>query len=216
MFTGIIEGLGKISKIDGNGKEIRFKISPKFEINDYKRGESIAVNGVCLTVESFGDSFFNCYASKETVDSTSFSGLKINSVVNLERAMKVGDRFGGHIVSGHVDGTAEITNIENANSSIRYTIKISKDLEKFVVAKGSITLDGISLTINKCEKDIIDVNIIPETQGATNIKNWKIGDKINIETDMIGKYVYKNLSAKNETKKESITTDFLMKNGFVD
>lgn len=215
MFTGLVQGLGTISNINKSNKEIVFKISPNFSIIDYKKGESIAVNGVCLTVENFDKNSFQAYASFETVKSTNFSFLKQGSTVNLERALKIGDRLGGHLVSGHIDGTAEIINIESADSSIKYTIKLENEHINHVIAKGSIALDGISLTINKCENDIIDVNIIPQTQIETNIKNWAIGTKINIETDMIGKYVYKNMQNTKKTNQSNITQDFLLTNGFL-
>ena len=215
MFTGIIQGLGKIGHIKKSASDIYLKIYPEFEINDYQKGESIAVNGVCLTVESFDNNSFNTFASSETLNKTNLNKIKTGSKVNLERAIRANDRLGGHLVTGHIDGVAIIQNIINEGSSIKLTFKISSDIIPFIVAKGSVCLDGISLTINHCCDDLFDVNIIPETQTTTTIKNWQIGDNINIETDIIGKYVYKNLCSQAILSKSNITPDFLKQNGFM-
>ncbi|MCK5295755.1 MAG: riboflavin synthase [Alphaproteobacteria bacterium] len=211
MFTGIIQGQGKIQGIESLNNQARLRISPMFDITDYQQGESIAINGVCLTVEKYGKDWFEVYVSHETLKITNLGELKPASTVNLERAMLANSRFGGHIVSGHIDCTAKIESIRSEGISTVYRLKFPSEFSNMVVPKGSITLDGISLTVNKCDKNFLEVNIIPETKTTTTINNWKTGSKINTETDLIGKYVIKNLQ---NTTKQPITMNFLKENGF--
>jgi riboflavin synthase len=221
MFTGLIQGKGSIAKAENRGKETRFTVTAP-EIKDYAKGESIAINGVCLTVETYSDSWFSCYASKETMDCTNLGNLKPGSKINYERALAMGDRLGGHIVSGHVDCIASVESVRAAGESKIYRIKFPAEHGPFVVPKGSIGLDGISLTVNDCGSDFLEVNIIPETQDQTTISDWKPGYRVNMETDVIGKYVQRMLgpwtgktaSAKSESAESKLTMDFLKKNGF--
>ncbi|GAB1408932.1 riboflavin synthase [Desulfovibrionales bacterium] len=215
MFTGIIQGIGHIVDIKRHGKETRLTIRPAFSWAAYERGESIAVNGVCLTVETFGADWFTAYASAETMAVTNLGTLRSASPVNLERALAMGDRLGGHIVSGHVDCLAEVTAIQPAGESRQYTLTFPHAFAPQVIVKGSVALDGISLTVNDCGPEYLAVNIIPATQQETTISTWTPGQRVNMETDIIGKYVQKMLGpwAPGPTA-SAITLDFLRENGF--
>ncbi|NDV20772.1 riboflavin synthase [Pseudodesulfovibrio sp. JC047] len=219
MFTGLVLGMGRIEAADNRGTETRFRIKAMFDLRDIEAGESIAVNGVCLTVEIFGDNWFTCYASGETLSVTSLGGLKIGSTVNLERALAMGDRFGGHIVSGHVDCLAHVAEIRPSGQSKIYKLSFDAAHGKYVIPKGSITLDGISLTVNDCAPTWLEVNIIPETQKVTTIAGWIPGTVVNMETDVIGKYVERMVTpwvgeTAKDTSKTGITMEYLRKNGF--
>lgn len=219
MFTGLVLGMGSIEAADNRGKETRFRIRALFELSDIQLGESIAVNGTCLTVETFGQGWFTAYASRETMSVTNLGELTTGSTCNLERALAVGDRMGGHIVSGHVDCVAEVVSVRPAGDSKVYRLGFDASHGKYVIPKGSVTLDGISLTVNQCEKNWLEVNIIPETQKTTTISEWKPGRRVNMETDVIGKYVERMVmpwtdSPGKESKESAITMEFLAKNGF--
>ncbi len=224
MFTGIILGQGKVLSIESMGSETRFRISPCFALTDYVTGESIAINGVCLTVETHGTNWFWAYASTETLSCTTLGFLRIGSLVNLERALLSSGRLGGHIVSGHVDAIATVDTVRPAGLSRVYRLAFPPKLGCLVVPKGSVALDGISLTVNHCGADFLEVNIIPETQKITTILHWTPGAQVNMEADIIGKYVQRMLapwhgSAPNNTEAENIPTsaltmDFLRKHGF--
>jgi riboflavin synthase len=218
MFTGIIQGLGRVAGMDRSGGETRFKIRPDFALTDYALGESIAVNGVCLTVETFGTGWFTAYASGETMSVTNLGALGISSVVNIERALAVGDRLGGHIVSGHVDCLAEVLSVRQAGQSRIYRLGFPAPYSAQVIPKGSVALDGISLTVNDCGQGFLEVNIIPATQRETTISDWTQGRRINMETDVIGKYVQRMLDPWSEGRPKgtpsAITPDFLKEHGF--
>lgn len=218
MFTGIIQGLGRIAAMDRRGGETRFTVRPEFTLTDYDLGESIAVNGVCLTVETFGAGWFTAYASMETMSVTNLGDLRVSSAVNLERALALGDRLGGHIVSGHVDCLAEIESIRQAGQSRIYRLGFPAAQSPQVIAKGSVALDGISLTVNDCGQGYLEVNIIPATQRETTISEWEQGRRVNMETDVIGKYVQRMLGPWNEGRTQAassaITPDFLKEHGF--
>lgn len=218
MFTGLVQGKGRVERVEARGNETRFTIAAS-GIDDYEKGESIAINGVCLTVETFTSSWFSCYASGETMSLTNLGKLKPGSPINYERAMAMGDRFGGHIVSGHVDCLAKVESVRPEGESRIYRINFPESQGKFVVPKGSVALDGISLTVNDCGRDYLEVNIIPETQQQTTISQWSPGYEINMETDVIGKYVQRMMlpwsSDSNEVSdKGGLTMDFLRENGF--
>ena len=219
MFTGLVMGMGRIDAADNRGAETRFRITPLFNLSDIEPGESIAVNGVCLTVETFGDNWFTCYASRETMSVTSLGDLRVGSTANLERAMAMGDRFGGHIVSGHVDCLAEVAEVRPAGESKIYRLAFDAANGRYVIPKGSVALDGISLTVNACAPTWLEVNIIPETQKATTISGWTPGRKVNMETDIIGKYVERMVAPwgggdSAAEKKSGITMDYLREHGF--
>jgi len=218
MFTGIIQGLGRVAAMDRRGSETRFTVRPDFALTDYALGESIAVNGACLTVETFGAGWFTAYASGETMSVTNLGALGVSSAVNLERALAMGDRLGGHIVSGHVDCLAEVLSIRQVGQSRIYRVGFPASYSTQVIAKGSVALDGISLTVNDCGQGYLEVNIIPATQRETTISDWAQGRRINMETDVIGKYVQRMLEPWDEGRStgasSAITPDFLKEHGF--
>jgi len=218
MFTGLVQGMGRVEAVEARGAETRLKIRALFDLERIVLGESIAVNGACLTVETFGEKWFTVYASAETLAHTSLGGLRTGSQVNLERALALGDRLGGHLVSGHVDCLATVTGTAPAGESRVYTLKFPPEHGPFVIQKGSITLDGISLTVNDCGPDFLSVNIIPATQRETTISGWTPGTKVNMETDLIGKYVRSMLApwtaASGGKPASSLSMDFLREHGF--
>lgn len=222
MFTGIIHGQGEVLSIEQRGNESRFRIKALYALEDIVTGESIATNGVCLTVETHGKGWFTAYASGETMRVTTLGALRPGMHVNLERALAVGDRLGGHIVSGHVDCIAKVNSIARAGASQCFRLSFPEEFATQVIPKGSVALDGISLTVNHCGANFLEVNIIPETQHVTTIANWTKGRHVNMETDMIGKYVQRMLSpwtqqsetAGSSHKNTSLTIDFLKEHGF--
>lgn len=201
MFTGIIEDLGKVKEVRRRDEEAVFAIQPaSMDMRDVQLGESIAVNGACLTVTSVGSNVFTVEASHETLTKTNLSKLNVGSKVNLERSLKLGGRLGGHIVSGHIDGMGKVESTTRRGKSIEVWFSLPKELSRYVVEKGSIALDGVSLTVNSVDGNKFSVNIIPYTQDATMFAELKSGDSVNIECDIIGKYVEK-LMTRKETKK---------------
>ena len=199
MFTGIIEDIGRIDHISKSENENTYTIeAKKIDLSEIKIGESITVNGACLTVISFEGKKFKVEASHETLSKTNLSNLEVNSNVNLERALKVNDRLGGHIVTGHIDGIAEVVDIKPVGESIEFYFMVPDELKKYFITKGSVAVDGISLTVNEVFNDKFSVNIIPHTQVETIIAGLKIGDEVNIECDILGKYVEKLLSAQSD------------------
>jgi riboflavin synthase len=194
MFTGIIIGTGKVTKIDQKTKN-RSAIQMTVNLGEYakglKIGQSVAINGVCLSATKISKN--NCIFEMidETTKKTDLGNVKAGSTVNVERSLKVGDRLEGHFVLGHIDGVATITKIEKKPKEVKFWFKIPKKLTRYVVKKGSIALDGISLTVVDAKKDITSVCLIPQTIKVTNFKSKKVGDKLNIETDILGKYIKK-------------------------
>ena len=215
MFTGIIEEIGNIVSIKVNGDSRKLFIKADKILEDVHRGDSIAVNGICLTVTEFSDSEFSVDVMHETMKRTSLNKLKTNSKVNLERAMAANGRFGGHIVAGHVDGTGKITEIRRDDNAVWYTIQASPQIMKYIVTKGSVTVDGISLTVAKVSETDFSISAIPHTVKITVLGERKEGDIVNLETDIIGKYVEKLITpVKEQPTKSNITRDFLNKYGF--
>ena len=201
MFTGIVEDVGRIEEIDKKSKDVIYSISPnKLDVRELKPGESIAINGTCLTVIRIGKRIFNVEASLETLGKTNLSKLKAGSKVNLERSLRVGDRMGGHIVNGHIDGLGRVIFITKRGESKEMWISLSKELSKYIVEKGSIAVDGVSLTINKVMGNKFSVNIITYTQNETILSELKAGNYVNIECDIVGKYVEKFLLGEGEKK----------------
>lgn len=223
MFTGLIQGQGKIAALQQNGTEARLTIAPQFTLENIVDGESIAVNGACLSVEHHSGNQFVAYASAETLARTTLGKLGVGDMVNLERALALGDRLGGHLVSGHVDAIATVESVQARGQSLVCRLRFPAEFGQQVIAKGSVTLDGISLTINECGKDFLEVNIIPDTQKRTTMRHWKQGVPVNMETDLIGKYVCNMLGPwRGETANEpvggtgsSITRAMLLENGFL-
>lgn len=215
MFTGLVNGLGRVTALTSSSGQMRLGLATLFDMPAIIRGESIAVNGVCLTVESFSSNAFTAYASAETLAATSLGALKTGHTVNLERALALGDRLGGHLVSGHVDCLAEVSGLAPAGESVRYELRFPAEFGLFVVPRGSVALDGVSLTVTDCGPDWLAVNIIPATQGETTVASWKQGRAVNMECDIIGKYVARMLGPYAEKAKSAgITTDFLREHGF--
>lgn len=211
IFTGIIEEIGRLADIKKEKDLYTLKISCKKVLEATKRGDSIATNGVCLTVTELGDDFYKAEVMVETINSTNFNTLSLGEPLNLERALSPSKRLDGHIVQGHVDGVGEIVNILKRGHEIVYRIKFESDNFKYIAEKGSIALDGISLTVSKVGENYFEVSIIPTTIADTNLESKKVGEKINIETDIIGRYVYNFVNTKKTSK---ITRNFLLENGF--
>lgn len=215
MFTGLIEGLGEVVSVQKLGGDIRLSIRPDFAFKNPVIGESVAINGTCLTVEKIQNSCLTFYASEETLSCSNISLLSAKKMVNLERALALGSRLGGHLVSGHIDTMGTVLSIQNIGQSRAITIEFNKEWAKYIIPKGSVALDGISLTVNACDFDFLTVNVIPETWKVTTIAAWTPGQKINIETDMIGKYILRSQYIENnKSKKSTINEDFLRENGF--
>ena len=210
MFTGIVEELGKIQKIEG-GSNCKLTISAKKILEDIKLGDSIAVNGICLTVVKFTSSSFTVDIMMETWKRTSLYKLNPGSPVNLERAMPANGRFGGHIVSGHIDGTGEIVSIRQDGNAVWYRIKTSKKIMKFIIQKGSIAIDGISLTVAEAGNADFYVSVIPHTLSNTVLATRHPGDIVNLENDIVGKYI-ESFTKKIENSK--LCENFLPGNWF--
>jgi len=196
MFTGLVEEVGKVREIKKSSKGAKLKVECKSVLEGTKIGDSIAVNGVCLTVVELGENYLSFDISYETLRRSSLSLIKPGSPVNLERALKLGDRLGGHILQGHVDTTTKITAIKREGEGYTFTFKLPKAYTHLVVEKGSIGIDGISLTIADIFPDSFTVAVIPHTFEKTNLKFKKPGDAVNLEFDIIGKYVEKMLKEK--------------------
>ncbi len=192
MFTGIITDIGRVRRVSGSG-DVRFDIATRFDMTTVAVGASIACNGICLTVIETGSDWFAVQASEETSSMTTARTWREGTSLNLERALKLGDELGGHIVSGHVDGIARITDIRPENDSLRYTFEAPAGLARFIAPKGSVALDGVSLTINEVDGARFGVNIIPHTQKETIFGERRAGDPVNMEIDMLARYVARQL-----------------------
>lgn len=212
MFTGIIEETGKIQGIRKGKDSASVSVQADAVLEDIRFGDSIAVNGVCLTVTSFSQSSFTADVMHETLNRSSLGSLHTGSQVNLERAMPANGRFGGHIVSGHIDGTGLISAIAKDDNAIWYTIKTSLNVLRYIIEKGSIAVDGISLTVAKVYKEGFSVSVIPHTAAQTILSEKRIGDIVNLENDCIGKYVERLMNAPKANS--NITAGFLAKHGF--
>ncbi len=225
MFTGIIESFGAIRQIKSSGEGRVLHIGCDLDLAETRLGDSIAVNGACLTAVSLEQNGFSVDMAPETVDRTTFKDLTPGARVNIERALKLSGRLDGHLVSGHIDGTGIISTIKRKSNAVIICVEVDPSLASDMIEKGSIAIDGISLTINRCSKNDFEVSIIPHTADITTIGLKKAGDKVNIETDMIGKYVKKILMgnvSKNDAihagisgGKKDISLELLAKNGFL-
>lgn len=217
MFTGIIEEVGVIRSIRKGAKSAVITIQADKIMEDIHLGDSIAMNGVCLTVTSFDDHSYSVDIMHESLKRTNLADMKAGSRVNLERAMPANGRFGGHIVAGHVDGTGVITSMERDDNAVWIHVDTEPAVLKYIVEKGSITIDGISLTVAKVDSKSFAVSVIPHTGTHTTLLEKKAGDTVNLETDIIGKYVEKLLGYKAEEEKNAssnITMEFLARHGF--
>ena len=216
MFTGIIEELGTVERVTRGRVSAILAIRAEAILSDLKIGDSVAVNGVCLTATSLTGHGFTADVMHETLDRSSLAGLGPGSPVNLERAMAANGRFGGHIVAGHVDGVGTIAAIERDDNAIWFTITAPEQVLRYVVEKGSIAIDGISLTVARVEPDRFAVSVIPHTAAVTLLGRRRVGDRVNLESDIIGKYVERLLRPAPElkTKESKLTMEFLSQHGF--
>ncbi len=219
MFTGLIEGIGKIRGISRLGDDMRLIIEVPDALTEYRVGDSVSVDGVCLTVTQLLDSGFGADVSGETLLRSTLKSKREGDAVNLEMALRLSDRLGGHLVSGHVDGVGRILKKEKHQRSWRIRIEIDEALSRYIIQKGSVAVDGISLTVNRRERHFFEVNIIPQTGEETTILEKKTGDWVNIETDIIGKYVeqfiLKDRSAKSKNTDSGIGLELLKKQGYI-
>ncbi len=221
MFTGIIESFGTIKRIESRGEGKVLYIGCDLDLSESKIGDSIAVNGACLTAAGLEKNIFKVDMAPETVERTIFKRLRPGSRVNIERALKLSDRIDGHLVSGHIDGTGIISSIKRNSNAIIIKIDVPSKLAADMIEKGSVAIDGVSLTINTCSDKDFEVSIIPHTADITTIGLKRVGDEVNIETDMIGKYVKKILMgsvSKNDALpngKKDISMGLLARNGFL-
>jgi riboflavin synthase len=214
LFTGIVEEMGTIRSVRKGASSSVLTIGGEVIFSDLKLGDSVAVNGVCLTVTSYGSDWFTADVMHETLSRSSLRDARTGMKVNLERAMASDGRFGGHIVSGHIDGTGTITSTQRDDNAIWYTVEAPASVMRYIVEKGSVTIDGISLTVARVAKTSFMVSIIPHTAAVTVLGGKGAGDIVNLENDIIGKYVEKLLQPAETEQKSGITRDFLTQYGF--
>ena len=219
MFTGIIETVGQIARIEQRGGDLRLTIrAAQLDFGDVKLGDSIASNGVCLTVVDYGTDWYAVDVSRETLTKTTLGDWQVGTLVNLEKAMLPTTRFGGHIVAGHVDAVAQIASLNQDARSLLVSIELPNDIAKYAATKGSITVDGISLTSNRVEGNTVWLNIIPHTAEVTNIgRQWRVGQRVNIEVDLLARYLERLLSSDHAKVaiKQGIDEAFLAQHGFM-
>lgn len=213
MFTGIIEEIGTVAMIQRGQYSAVLKVHAQTVLEDTKIGDSIAVNGVCLTVTNLFTDSFAADVMHETLDRSSLACLSRGSHVNLERAMPANGRFGGHIVAGHVDDVGRITQIRRDDTAIWYTVEAKEEVLRYIVEKGSVALDGISLTVAAVTRRDFSISAIPHTVRQTVLQERREGDIVNVETDVIGKYIEK-LTARTPERRREITKEYLLENGF--
>jgi riboflavin synthase len=220
MFTGLIEGKGSLIRTERLGPDTRMVIQAHFAMGGLILGESISVDGACLTVVSFEGKAFTVDVSAETLSRTTLGRKPLGSQFNLERALRLGDRLGGHLVTGHVDGIGILRDRRQEGRSWRLLFDVMPDLNRYIIEKGSIAVNGISLTVNGCGESSFDVNIVPHTFSETTVGSLRIGEEVNIETDLLGRYVEKMLKgfmtpSATDTESSRIDTTFLQKHGFL-
>jgi riboflavin synthase len=214
MFTGIVEDKGRVERISLRGGEKRLTIEMPPNLTEVQLGDSINVNGACLTVAGMQEKRIEVDLSSETLDKTTLGELREGDRVNLERALRISDRLGGHIVTGHIDGIGVISEAASEREFLRFSIQLPAGLSRYVVEKGSIAIDGVSLTVNLCRGDEIGLTLIPYTLAKTTLIEKKTGGRVNVETDLLGKYVEKILGRDNQ-KREGLDEAFLKKHGFI-
>ncbi len=216
MFTGLIEDCGSIDSLRRTGNGMQVSVQTGLPVDELNLGDSVAVNGACLTVVAKGSASFSADMSPETYDRTTFSSLVRGSRVNLERALRVGDRLGGHIVTGHVDAVGKVISVRTVQNAVVIGMEVPADWARYLVPKGSVAIDGISLTVNDVTDNRFSVSVIPHTLAATTLADCKAGDAVNIETDILGKYVERLLGHGAGVKGDSkVTGEFLAKHGFM-
>lgn len=219
MFTGIIEGEGTLLGIRAAGKAQAVSVSADFKLQGTRIGDSIAVNGACLTVTALAGERFTADISPETLARTTFANARVGERVNLERAMRLSDRLDGHLVSGHIDGLGYLRQRESIANALVLTFSVPNELSRFMILKGSVAVDGVSLTINRWEQDAFQVSVIPHTAAVTTLGRKDIGAAFNIETDLIGKYVHRFMVRDPDAApgvSQGINMEFLMNSGFLD
>lgn len=218
MFTGIIESLGKVASVQNVGGDVRLRIETDLDMSDVHLGDSIATNGICLTVIDWGENWYAADVSRESLNRTTLATWKAGHPVNVEKAMLPTTRFGGHIVSGHVDAVGEITVVREDARSLYFEVAAPAEIAKYLAEKGSITVDGVSLTINHLRGNILSLNLIPHTAERTNIGTWKAGVKVNLEVDVLARYIERLLlgdKAAQAPQQSRISMEFLAENGFM-
>ncbi len=218
MFTGLIQDVGKIQSIDRRGGGISLTVSTQLDLSAAKIGDSISVEGVCLTVVKLSGHTFTAEISPETLRRTTLATAKEGQSVNLETALKMSDPLGGHFVAGHVDGTGEIIEAVPEGNSIRYRFRVPGEISRFLIEKGSVAVDGISLTAMECHDQGFSVSVIPHTSGTTTLGKKKAGDRVNLENDLIAKYVEKFVHRRDDLARGTSRIDaaFLAKHGFTE
>jgi len=216
MFTGLIEDLGRVAELSNRGDQVRLTVKTALPMNELATGDSVAVNGICLTVVAHGQGQFSADVSPETLQRSTLRQLKTGSEVNLERALRLSDRLGGHLVSGHIDTVGEILHREQDRNAVRFQVALPEHYQRYVVEKGSVAIDGVSLTVNSLDAAGFSVAVIPHSLAMTTLKNCQPGSLVNIETDLLGKYVERLFQRSDKSPQGgSLSLEFLAKHGFM-
>lgn len=218
MFTGIIESVGQVQSLQDLGGDIRLRIQTGLDLSDVHLGDSIATNGICLTVIEWGNDWYAADVSRESLNRTTLGQWHIGQPVNIEKAMLPTTRFGGHIVSGHVDAVGEITVVRRDARSIYFEVAAPVTIAKYLAEKGSVTVDGVSLTINHLRGHILSLNLIPHTTQRTNINTWRVGSKVNLEVDILARYIERLLlgdKVAGQDNSSRMSMEFLSQHGFL-
>jgi riboflavin synthase len=215
MFTGLIEDIGTVTAMTVSGKAGKLVVETSLPVSEIALGDSVAVNGICLTVVSRGSKTLEFDVSPETIERSGLQRLKPGGRVNLERALRLGDRLGGHIVSGHIDCVAEVVERRETSGNTVISFRVAAEQNRYLVAKGSVTIDGVSLTVNTVSASGFSVNIIPHTGAKTTITALRVGDHVNIETDLLAKYVERLLRRDGSDDPSGVSLEMLAKAGFL-
>lgn len=215
MFTGLIEDVGTLRDVRSAADQARLSVASALPTSELSIGESIAVNGVCLTVTAFGDGYFSADVSPETLTRSNLGRLSGGVRVNLERALRLADRLGGHLVTGHIDGCARIIERRRDGNAWRFRFQADAAVTSLLVAKGSVAIDGISLTVNDVTAETFAVAVIPHSLDMTTLQERQVGDEVNVETDLIGKYIARFMQNGIPGKAQGVTMDLLAKHGFL-
>lgn len=214
MFTGIVEDKGRVVRVESKGRGRRLILQIPHKLTDIQPGDSININGVCLTVTKKKEEVFQFDLSEETITKSTLGGLREGDSVNLERALRFTDRLGGHIVTGHIDGIGTVVDQRRDGEFIHLTVKLPREVLPYVVPKGSIAIDGVSLTVNQLREDEVQISLIPFTLERTNLIEKKVGDRVNIEADILGKYV-ESILKQREKEYKGLSLSFLKEHGFI-